>query len=37
MLQEGWEQLVTRLTERDYPQQYGNEDVDFETKAPGNK
>ena len=28
-----WEQLVTRLTNRDYAQQYGDEEVDFETKA----
>ena len=28
-----WEQLVTRLTNRDYVQQYGDEEVDFKTKA----
>ena len=28
-----WEQLVTKLVDRDYAQQYGNKEVDFETKA----
>ena len=28
-----WEQLVTRFVDRDYAQQYGDEEVDFETKA----
>jgi len=27
-----WDQLVTRLSERDYVQKYGDEEVDFETK-----
>ncbi len=28
-----WEQLVTKLVDRDYDQKYGDEEVDFETKA----
>ena len=28
-----WEQLVTRIVDRDYAQQYGNEKVDFELKV----
>ena len=28
-----WKQLVTRLAERDYVQQYGDEEMDFETRT----
>jgi hypothetical protein len=28
-----WEQLVTKLVDRDYAQQYGDKEVNFETKA----
>ena len=28
-----WQQLVTRLVERDYAQQYGDEEVGFETRV----
>ncbi len=28
-----WEQLVTKLVDRDYAQQYGNEKVDFELRV----
>ena len=28
-----WDQLVTRLVDRDYEKQFGNEEVDFETRA----